>query len=636
MCDESWTIINMEQWLFLASAILLSNGLLWIALLGVELLARSGMRGLRRFTCAIAVGVLIYCCWQAYGEPGESCTAPFNMSADPGLDCTFGSGRKDSTTCREGCIYNDGSIRQSMFYALLAATVSCIGMVVHELASDSSEGCDNSSKGLDMLKIVVSFVQVMSEMQSTFRLKFPVNFQWLVELAELFKFDIFVIIAELLPRYCIQGFTFTHNWYYAVYSPLTQIGLLGLLLGLLKSICKGKTICGQDVEEVGLRVFFFAIFLLFPTVMRTMINGVLCRKLGAQDSRLLNDLQVKCFADEGGFSRPNLDWGLAGVYSLLIPLGIIFWLRVTKPGTSCSCMRSKEMQDWTRTYSFLVKDYKDDYYYWDGIEMGRKVVLTGMLAAQIDFQGALWGDPGSLFQLVMGILISLIFMTAVTYYRPYRQKKANLLKSYCDGSQALTLLLAVMLKIDLRGENIDETTLGTYMLVATIAPFVVCFFVYPVYKICTDRACASVSTEHEQQQYDDEDRTTSMNPVSEPEPEPEQHGGGNNPIRPSAESSIPEQQQHREEDEQPSPHPSLDLESPIPTQQQEETEPEPEPEHESDSGSDSMSDHGDPIRLTGERFEPQSTVANGHTNYGLPYHPANPALGGPPPPMMSP
>eukprot|EP01044_Picomonas_judraskeda_P044394 COSAG03_NODE_23809_length_277_cov_0.567416_1_plen_54_part_01 len=31
-----------------------------------------------------------------------------------------------------------------------------------------------------MLKSVVSFVQVMSEMQSTFRLKFPVNFQWLV------------------------------------------------------------------------------------------------------------------------------------------------------------------------------------------------------------------------------------------------------------------------------------------------------------------------------------------------------------------------------------------------------------------------------------------------------------------------
>eukprot|EP01043_Picozoa_sp_COSAG02_P123650 COSAG02_NODE_60639_length_270_cov_2.076023_1_plen_85_part_10 len=60
----------------------------------------------------------------------------------------------------------------------------------------------------------------------------------------------------------------------------------------------------------------------------------------------------------------------------------------------------------TKKYAFLVADYKPAFYYWDTVEMYRKVVLAGLLSilgpVQEFFAGksdtGVWAAPGSQFQ----------------------------------------------------------------------------------------------------------------------------------------------------------------------------------------------------------------------------------------------
>jgi hypothetical protein len=101
-------------------------------------------------------------------------------------------------------------------------------------------------------------------------------------------------------------------------------------------------------------------------------------------------------------------------------------------------------------------------YFWDALEMSRKVVMTGML---------MFVSKGSLVQVVVGIVISIVFLMMVAYLQPYASPAANLFKLGAEAALVLTLIIVVLLKIDLSREGFEDpdwwaATLGSILVMA--------------------------------------------------------------------------------------------------------------------------------------------------------------------------
>eukprot|EP01043_Picozoa_sp_COSAG02_P082306 COSAG02_NODE_20565_length_825_cov_1.239669_1_plen_155_part_10 len=86
----------------------------------------------------------------------------------------------------------------------------------------------------------------------------------------------------------------------------------------------------EDSRNQSIRVFFLALLLIFPMVVRTMIDAKLCRALNSDDSWMMVDLEVPCRTGGGPDAmystfEPWFSFG-AFLYPVGIPMGIMFLL----------------------------------------------------------------------------------------------------------------------------------------------------------------------------------------------------------------------------------------------------------------------------------------------------------------------
>jgi hypothetical protein len=169
----------------------------------------------------------------------------------------------------------------------------------------------------------------------------------------------------------------------------------------------------------------------------------------------------------------------ATFYAGLVPLGLWLWLRFEHKRFK----QTDDLDSFNKRYEFLVKDYTEEYYYWDCVEMIRKVLLAGILSILGPVQAAIatdasatsiWAAPGSQFQLLVGIFTSIVFTVLVCTCRPFAsdgRSDTNHFKVMCDACGTIMLVLAVMLKGSDRQEGLDEASLGIMMLVFAVLPF---------------------------------------------------------------------------------------------------------------------------------------------------------------------
>ena len=538
---------------------------------------------------------------------------------------------------------------------------------------DSCKECAaRPTNSRDKVKITLTFVQVLSEFQGTFMIVFPVTFTWLIDIFGFLKLDVLQLVMSFLgwglPNYCLNDYTFFEKWAAAVSSILLQL-LFAWLVYRVKTrawLVKNELKHGEKriVKNAAIRVFFCALFVFFPTVSRTLLDGLICRELGPGESYLRVDMQVSCETglypdwetpfklvailfvvgvpvgigvvlylarrkaiakqfdhrlgilgaifdkldtnhdgqldqkelqhllrhanaashrqalrckdcqhedgpaaflrsnlqggafssrhvksssndtddtDEGsaggqkmralhnispedpedpGAERPELTF-IAGDTIMVTDssdperyIGRVSFeakpdgpnelmddrnrnrfkraweefrggdIKIDRHDFNCwiPVLREIRMERFKERYSFAVTDYSDSYYWWDSVEMLRKVWLTGLLAIG---NSGVWGQPGSMFQLVNGICTSLVFLVVVARLKPYKKDESNTLKVGCDASTVLVLVFVVMLHLPadvLALERIGVEKLGKYLVVFTASPFVFVYVVEYIYK----------------------------------------------------------------------------------------------------------------------------------------------------------
>jgi len=102
----------------------------------------------------------------------------------------------------------------------------------------------------------------------------------------------------------------------------------------------------------------------------------------------------------------------------------------------------QQLQIALQMVGFLFDDYRPDMYYWEVVELLRKLALTSILALIA---------PGTAGQVVVGLLLALFMLLLTLHLKPYKFDILNSVNAYTQLNLLLLFLLALLLKV-----NLDE------------------------------------------------------------------------------------------------------------------------------------------------------------------------------------
>jgi hypothetical protein len=94
-------------------------------------------------------------------------------------------------------------------------------------------------------------------------------------------------------------------------------------------------------------------------------------------------------------------------------------------------------------YGSLISAFKPGFFYWECLDMTRKLILVGMLTSV---------ERGSTLQVCTGLCFSFVFFAAHMKTMPYRHVEDNILKACTEIHLFVILMLVLTLKSDLHGE----------------------------------------------------------------------------------------------------------------------------------------------------------------------------------------
>ena len=114
---------------------------------------------------------------------------------------------------------------------------------------------------------------------------------------------------------------------------------------------------------------------------------------------------------------------------------------------------------------FLFCVYTSKCWYWESVELLRKLALTSILALVA---------PGSAGQVVTGCMVALFALLANIKLKPFASRSMNLVNSAAQLNLFLYLEVALLLKVNLDGDNSAQFYTGvvsTLMLLPIVLPF---------------------------------------------------------------------------------------------------------------------------------------------------------------------
>jgi hypothetical protein len=315
---------------------------------------------------------------------------------------------------------------------------------------------------ITLSKILIGLYQILGQLEVSMDLKYPESFQWFVSAIKALSMD----LVSMLDMGCaVDKFTFYGKFLFAAGLPL----LLGSGCFMVYHVEMKRLRRKTDVDDgagaitarnIAIQMGLFVTFLVYPFVSQTVFSGFQCRQLGDHEAWLGVDYQISCNT-VGHVLYIAVATMAVAAYPIGIPLGTLFLL----------VRNRKEMHVVNSParlrYAFLVADYKPAYFYWEILEMLRKVILTGLL---------IFLSRGSMVQVIVAIVVTFGFMIATARNMPYENDNANRFKLATESALILTLIFTMLLKADLSTEDIDPFSIGIVMLaVNTVVPAVTLF-----------------------------------------------------------------------------------------------------------------------------------------------------------------
>jgi serine/threonine protein kinase len=320
------------------------------------------------------------------------------------------------------------------------------------------------------IKIFISYWQIASQLGPVLHFQFP---PMLSNLMDSFRW-IVTGIQGVVATECLPG---VHGYYSTFVLELVGYPLI-LLAGVLSYYVYIKRQQGDTIAVATLKNQAFGItFLCYPFMCNQLFGMLNCRDLNEQ-TVLAKDYSISCSTD--------VHWWFAVLSKLLIaafafgvPIGVMVAMKRSSDqeadafGSSewaytiqrMAAQLKEDDVDTVRAavidvqlgkiYGSFVTAYKPSCFWWEGIDMLRKLLIIGVLSVV---------SQGSTFQICVGLITGFFFFAGHLLKLPFRHFEDNVLKATSELHIYLMLVLVLALKSDVSSETFDS---DSYDIAAT-------------------------------------------------------------------------------------------------------------------------------------------------------------------------
>eukprot|EP01052_Picozoa_sp_SAG31_P027783 SAG31_NODE_2629_length_5350_cov_2.286612_5_plen_713_part_01 len=355
-------------------------------------------------------------------------------------------------------------------------------------ASSSSKRLGYASKSLRAFyqpaRILISFVQVIGEIGPVLNFEFPQAIRDAMSMLIPFAMN----LRSLILLDCISHMSYYTIWTLQVFG-LPSVLAAAVFAKYFLHTRKQTTDTSNALRELY-NDLFVVVFLVYPSVCNHAFKMFDCRCLSAELCVLRANYEMLCYTSKHKLYKV-VAFVVMVVFSFGVPVGVVVLMmrRLREYTTADKIDRfvarhvATELQtDDTsamdairdvmmgRQYSFFVNAYKPRYYFWEGYDMVRKLLLVGMLTL---------AGQGSTAQLFVGICISICSFAAQIRCQPYKHAEDNWFKTAIEMQILLTMIVALVLK-NIAGLAPDEVLLSRdfydeFLTCAFIVLVPVCF-----------------------------------------------------------------------------------------------------------------------------------------------------------------
>ena len=209
---------------------------------------------------------------------------------------------------------------------------------------------------------------------------------------------------------------------------------------------------GQRVLPLALFISFLAFPMVSTQAFRAFVAEDFSEEGGEEVAYLKADYRVRV-----GTSEDALIKLIATVAILAYPVGIpaTYAFLLYKARTE---LRSHHTTRLTECLAFLHGVFKAEFFWWELVCVSQKLVLVGFLVLTTF-------HPGSLTQLVLGLVAALLFAVAQMQFQPYRTRNDNFLATVCNLSIVSFFMMSVLYRVfelTTDFESVAEQLTGTW------------------------------------------------------------------------------------------------------------------------------------------------------------------------------
>ena len=200
----------------------------------------------------------------------------------------------------------------------------------------------------------------------------------------------------------------------------------------------------DDTQSDAQHKIFLLVFLLYPGLTNKIFEGLICRDLGGDPvtSVLEVDYSVDCEEDKA--LRYVRQFFLIIIWSFGVPAVLYVWMSRAK------ALILAGDEETLHKFDFALGDYKREFWYWEVVELGRKLILSGLIG--------LFGR-GTIAQNFAAVVISFFFFALSVYAQPFTTDNMNRIKVFGEFQIFGVLLVCIILQTDKNG--LPDTGLAT-------------------------------------------------------------------------------------------------------------------------------------------------------------------------------
>lgn len=302
---------------------------------------------------------------------------------------------------------------------------------------------------------------------------YPDVYQHFLDGLDVFNFD----LGWLLSAGCVVDLNFHHRLIIATVGPIVALLFLAGTYTVAATSNQGAADALQSIWNKHVSMVLLLTFLVYSSVSAVLFSTFACETLEDDINYLRVDYRIECDS-----SRHRAFQVYAGFMVVFYTVGIpLFYgaLLFRDRDVLKNDPAHREDNPRVATTSDLWKPYRPTAFYYEVVECGRRLLLTGVVV---------FIYPGTAAQIAVTLLMAFVFVVLAEVLAPYASAWDAWLSRIGHAIVFVSMYVALLLKVDVSNERADSQKVFEGVLVGAHACMVLAIVVETMVLTCSLKA----------------------------------------------------------------------------------------------------------------------------------------------------